>query len=156
RDTIFACEIEEKAARLGKLNLIIHAVDADNASTLHQNYYFNNVYGGLKPEITFKVDFGDKRHEQRIGPATVDLLMTNPPFGKAVKGRSILLDYQIGAEVNKFKTNLPEKWATNSQDCELLFVEHYLRVLKHGLKLLIVLACAVLPNCSAKPVWDYI
>jgi type I restriction enzyme M protein len=156
RDTIFACEIEEKAARLGKLNLIIHAVDPDNARTLHQNYYFNNVCGGLKPEITFKVDFGDERREQRIGAAAFDLVMTNPPFGKAVKRESLLLDYRFGHEIRTFKTKPSEKKPRNSQDSEVLFIEHYLRILKPGGKLLIVLADGVLSNSSAKPVRDYI
>ena len=137
RDTIFACEVEEKAARLGKLNLIIHAVDADNARTVHQNYYFNKEYGGLKPEISFKVDFGDERREQRIGPGAIDIVLTNPPFGKAVKRQSILLDYQFGHELKTFKRKPPEKRAKNSQDSEVLFIEHYLRVLKPGGKILI-------------------
>jgi type I restriction enzyme M protein len=82
--------------------------------------------------------------------------MTNPPFGKAVKRESILLDYQFGHEVKTFKTKPPEKRARNSQDSEILFIEHYLRVLKPGGKLLIVLPDGVLSNLSAKPVRDYI
>jgi type I restriction enzyme M protein len=65
RDSIYACEIEEKAARLGKLNLIVHAIDPANAHWLHQNYLLNKEHGGLKPEITFRVDFSDGPAERR-------------------------------------------------------------------------------------------
>ena len=158
QNTIFACEIEEKAARLGKLNEIIHAINPENASWLHQNYFYNKEFGGLKPEITFTVDFGNGQREQKIGPGSFDLVMTNPPFGKAVKRKSILLDYAFGHEVKVFKTKNrpPEKRPRNSQDSEVLFIEHYLRILKPGGKLLIVLPDGVLSNSSAKPVRDYI
>jgi len=75
KDTIFACEVEVKAARLGKLNEIIHAIDPDNANCVHQNYYYNKQYGGLKPEIRFTVDFGDGPKEQKIGPGSIDLVL---------------------------------------------------------------------------------
>jgi type I restriction enzyme M protein len=157
QDTIYACEIEEKAARVGKLNLIVHATDPANARWLHQNYLLNKEHGGLKPEITFRVDFGDGPVERRIGPDTFDLIMTNPPFGKSVKTESILLDYQFGHEIKTFKSagRSPRKCPRNSQDSEVLFIEHYLRVLKPGGRLLIVLPDGVLSNATAKPVRDY-
>ena len=156
--TFFACEIEEKAARLGKLNMIIHAVNPQNAQWLHQNYLYNEEYGGLKPEIEYEVDFGNGKRKQRIGPDSIDLVLTNPPFGKSVKTKSILLDYQFGHEVKVFKKKgrAPEKRPKNSQDSEVLFIEHYLRVLKPGGKLLIVLPDGILSNATAKPVRDFI
>ncbi len=158
QSTFFASEIEEKAARLGKLNMIIHAVDQRNANWLHQNYLFNKQYGGLKPQIEYEVDFGAGKQKQQIGPNSIDLILTNPPFGKSVKSKDILLDYQFGHEVKVFKTKgrPPEKRPRNSQDSEVLFIEHYLRVLKPGGKLLIVLPDGVLSNATAKPVRDYI
>lgn len=157
QETFFACEIEEKAARLGKLNMIVHAVNAQNAQWLHQNYLYNEEFGGLKPLIEYEVDFGDGKKKRRIGPNSIDLILTNPPFGKSVKTESILLDYQFGHEVKTFKTagRPPEKRPKNSQDSEVLFIEHYLRVLKPGGKLLIVLPDGVLSNSTAKPVRDY-
>ena len=157
QETFFACEIEEKAARLGKLNMIFHAVNAQNAQWLHQNYLYNEEYGGLKPLIEYEVDFGDGKKKRRIGPDSIDLVLTNPPFGKSVKTRSILLDYQFGHEVKVFKKKgrPPEKRPKNSQDSEVLFIEHYLRVLKPGGKLLIVLPDGVLSNATAKSVRDY-
>ena len=157
QETFFACEIEEKAARLGKLNMIVHAVDAQNAQWLHQNYLYNEEYGGLKPSVEYEVDFGDGKKKRRIGPDSIDLVLTNPPFGKSVKTESILLDYQFGHEVKVFKTKgrPPEKRPKNSQDSEVLFIEHYLRVLKPGGKLLIVLPDGVLSNATAKPVRDF-
>lgn len=157
QETFFACEIEEKAARLGKLNMIVHAVDAQNAQWLHQNYLYNEEYGGLKPSIEYEVDFGDGKKKRRIGPDSIDLILTNPPFGKSVKTEKILLDYQFGHEVKVFKTKgrPPEKRPKNSQDSEVLFIEHYLRVLKPGGKLLIVLPDGVLSNSTAKPVRDF-
>ncbi len=157
QSTFFACEIEEKAARLGKLNMIVHAVNAQNAQWLHQNYLYNEEYGGLKPSIEYEVDFGDGKQKRRIGPDSIDLVLTNPPFGKSVKSEGILLDYQFGHEVKVFKSKgrPPEKRPKNSQDSEVLFIEHYLRVLKPGGKLLIVLPDGVLSNATAKPVRDY-
>jgi type I restriction enzyme M protein len=157
QETFFACEIEEKAARLGKLNMIVHAVNAQNAQWLHQNYLYNEEFGGLKPSIEYEVDFGDGKKKRRIGPDSIDLILTNPPFGKSVKTESILLNYQFGHEVKTFKTagRPPEKRPKNSQDSEVLFIEHYLRVLKPGGKLLIVLPDGVLSNATAKPVRDY-
>ncbi len=99
QETFFACEIEEKAARLGKLNMIVHAVNAQNAQWLHQNYLYNEEYGGLKPSVEYEVDFGDGKKKRRIGPDSIDLVLTNPPFGKSVKTEGILLDYQFGHEV---------------------------------------------------------
>ena len=158
QNTFFAAEIEEKAARLGKLNMIIHAVDQRNASWLHQNYIYNEDFGGLKPQIEYEVDFGSGKRKQQIGPNSIDLILTNPPFGKSVKSKDILLDYQFGHEVKVFKTKgrPPEKRPKNSQDSEVLFIEHYLRVLKPGGKLLIVLPDGVLSNATARPVRDYI
>ena len=158
QSTFFAAEIEEKAARLGKLNMIIHAVDQRNANWLHQNYIYNENFGGLKPEIEYEVDFGAGKRKQQIGPNSIDLILTNPPFGKSVKSKDSLLDYQFGHEVKVFKTKgrLPEKRSKNSQDSEVLFIEHYLRVLKPGGKLLIVLPDGVLSNATAKPIRDYI
>lgn len=157
QETFFACEIEEKAARLGKLNMIVHAVNAQNAQWLHQNYLYNEEYGGLKPSVEYEVDFGEGRRKCQIGPNSIDLILTNPPFGKSVKTENILLDYQFGHEVKTFKSagRPPEKRAKNSQDSEVLFIEHYLRVLKPGGKLLIVLPDGVLSNATAKPVRDY-
>lgn len=157
QETFFACEIEEKAARLGKLNMIVHAVNAQNAQWLHQNYLYNEEFGGLKPLIEYEVDFGEGKKKRSIGPDSIDLIFTNPPFGKSVKLESILLDYQFGHELKTFKTSgrPPEKRAKNSQDSEVLFIEHYLRVLKPGGKLLIVLPDGVLSNATAKPVRDY-
>ncbi len=158
QNTFFAAEIEEKAARLGKLNMIIHAVDQRNANWLHQNYIYNEDFGGLKPQIEYEVDFGNGKRKQQIGPNSIDLILTNPPFGKSVKSKDILLDYQFGHEVKVFKTKgrPPEKRPRNSQDSEVLFIEHYLRVLKPGGKLLIVLPDGVLSNATAKPVRDFI
>lgn len=158
QSTFFAAEIEEKAARLGKLNMIIHAVDQRNANWLHQNYTYNEDFGGLKPLIEYEVDFGAGKRKQQIGPNSIDLILTNPPFGKSVKSKDILLDYQFGHEVKVFRTKgrPPEKRPRNSQDSEVLFIEHYLRVLKPGGKLLIVLPDGVLSNATAKPVRDYI
>jgi type I restriction enzyme M protein len=84
-------------------------------------------------------------------------VLTNPPFGKAVKTEKILLDYSFGHELKVFKTKgrPPEKRPKNSQDSEVLFIEHYLRVLKPGGKLLIVLPDGVLSNSTAKPVRDF-
>ncbi|MGL5843206.1 MAG: HsdM family class I SAM-dependent methyltransferase [Aeromonas hydrophila] len=157
QETFFACEIEEKAARLGKLNMIVHAVSAQNAQWLHQNYLYNEEYGGLKPSIEYEVDFGSGKQKRYIGPDSIDLILTNPPFGKSVKTENILLEYQFGHEVKVFKTKgrPPEKRPKNSQDSEVLFIEHYLRVLKPGGKLLIVLPDGVLSNATAKPVRDY-
>ncbi|EGQ9319872.1 N-6 DNA methylase [Vibrio cholerae] len=157
QETFFANEIEEKAARLGKLNMIVHAVNAQNAQWLHQNYLYNEEYGGLKPSIEYDVDFGSGKQKRYIGPDSIDLILTNPPFGKSVKTKNILLDYQFGHEVKVFKTKgrPPEKRPKNSQDSEVLFIEHYLRVLKPGGKLLIVLPDGVLSNATAKPVRDY-
>lgn len=157
QETFFACEIEEKAARLGKLNMIVHAVDSQNALWLHQNYLYHEEYGGLKPSIEYEVDFGDGKKKRCIGPNSIDLVLTNPPFGKSVKTESILLDYQFGHEVKVFKSKNrpPEKRPKKSQDSEVLFIEHYLRVLKPGGKLLIVLPDGVLSNATAKPVRDY-
>ena len=158
QNTFFASEIEEKAARLGKLNMIIHAVDQRNANWLHQNYIYNEDFGGLKPEIEYEADFGNGKRKQQIGPNSIDLILTNPPFGKSVKSNDILLDYKFGHDVKVFKTKSrpPEKRPKNSQDSEVLFIEHYLRVLKPGGKLLIVLPDGVLSNATAKPVRDYI
>jgi type I restriction enzyme M protein len=157
QETFFACEIEEKAARLGKLNMIVHAVNAQNAQWLHQNYLYNEEYGGLKPMVEYEIDFGEGRRKRQIGPNSIDLIMTNPPFGKSVKTENILLDYQFGHEVKTFKSagRPPEKRPKNSQDSEVLFIEHYLRVLKPGGKLLIVLPDGVLSNATAKTVRDY-
>ncbi|MFQ2122529.1 class I SAM-dependent DNA methyltransferase [Aeromonas hydrophila] len=157
QETFFANEIEEKAARLGKLNMIVHAVNAQNAQWLHQNYLYNEEYGGLKPSIEYEVDFGSGKQKRYIGPDSIDLILTNPPFGKSVKTENILLEYQFGHEVKVFKTKgrPPERRPKNSQDSEVLFIEHYIRVLKPGGKLLIVLPDGVLSNATAKPVRDY-
>ncbi|MCB2305626.1 N-6 DNA methylase [Clostridium estertheticum] len=158
QETFYACEIEEKAARLGKLNMIVHAVNAQNAQWLHQNYLYNEEYGGLKSLIEYEVDFGDGKQKHQIGPNSIDLILTNPPFGKSVKTESILLDYQFGYDMFTFKTKgkAPEKRPKNSQESEVLFVEHYIRVLKPGGRLLIILPDGILSTKTGSAIRQYI
>lgn len=156
QSTFFAAEIEEKAARLGKLNMIIHAVDQRNANWLHQNYIYNEDFGGLKPQIEYEVDFGSGKQKQKIGPNSIDLILTNPPFGKSVKSGTTLINYEFGSMVKEYKTKPSKRVARQSQESEILFIEHYVRALKPGGKLLIILPDGLLSTRSCAQIREYL
>ncbi|MCZ7663985.1 MAG: SAM-dependent methyltransferase [Thermoleophilia bacterium] len=85
---------------------------------------------------------------KKLRPASFDVVLTNPPFGKkiVVKGDRILSQFDLGYKWKRNKeTKALEKTATlhDDQPPQILFLERCLQLLKPGGRLGIVLPEAV-------------
>ena len=58
QNTFFAAEIEEKAARLGKVEYDHPCGGSAQCQLASPELYIQRGFGGLKPQIEYEVDFG--------------------------------------------------------------------------------------------------
>lgn len=154
---LFGIEINEQISRVAKMNMIIH----DDG---HTNVITNDA---LKPN-----ELIHRENENReFTDGTFDLIMTNPPFGKAIKADEVtyVKDYEL-FEKNLGITELkpreqsdynakgqlnPKKWRT-SQSGEVLFLERCHKYLKEGGILAIVVPDGILSNSTSQYVRDWL
>jgi type I restriction enzyme M protein len=128
---LFGIEINSQLARVAMMNMIIHE---DGHSNIENN-------DALDDSSKFY-----PRRDICLGKYTI--LMTNPPFGAAVKDREkdYLRKYELGGKT---------KWRRR-QNTEILFIERCLDYLRPGGKMGIVLPDGVLTNSSLQYVRDFI
>jgi len=95
-----------------------------------------------------------------IGPGSIDILMTNPPFGSQGKitDKSFLERFNMGY---KWKTDEAAKWTKesrlqNSQVPDILFIERCLEFLKDGGRMGIVLPDGDLTNSTLSYVRNFV
>ena len=126
---LYGIEINDKIARVCKMNMIIHDDGHTNiisTDSLQEIEEINNIHK----------DFSKNKFE---------LILTNPPFGATIKNteKPYLQKYELG---NKKK----------NQNTEILFVERCLDFLKEDGKMAIVLPDGILTNSSLQYVRDFL
>ena len=127
---LFGIEVNDSITRVAKMNMIIH----DDG---HSNVIGNDAL------VNFDILYNQHRDFKK---ETFDLILTNPPFGAAIKKEEspYLDDYDLGRE-------------KNSQKTEILFLERCFHFLKWETgKLAIILPDGILNNSSLQYVRDYI
>ena len=127
---LFGIEVNDSIARVAKMNMIIH----DDG---HSNVIGNDAL------VNFDILYN---HHRDFKKETLDLILTNPPFGAVVKKEEspYLDDYNLGI-------------GKASQKTEILFLERCFDFLKWETgKLAIILPDGILNNSSLQYVRDYI
>ena len=126
---LYGIEINDKIARVCKMNMIIH----DDGHT--------NIIS-----IDALSDFSEINNTHRnFKENSFDMILTNPPFGAVIKKTEhpYLQKYEFGRD-------------KDSQKTEILFIERCLSFLKEGGKLGIVLPDGILTNSTLQFVRDFV
>lgn len=114
---IFGCDIDNLLYRISKSYM---AIIGDGRS---------NIYN-LDSLLPFEML--DQRFAQRIKPGTVDVIMTNPPFGTKIDDTRpfVLETYDLG---HKVSGGIPDMQSVlNGQDPDKLFLERDIQYLRCG------------------------
>lgn len=144
-NNLFGIEINEQIARTAKMNMIIH----DDGHT-------NVISGdGLMPWNDLIINSENKGFREN----SFDFVITNPPFGSAVKQteKAYLHQYNLGnKDVGWLDTKKSAVQKRDSQNTEVLFIEQDWNFLKEGGFLAIVIPDGVLTNSTMQYVRDNI
>lgn len=104
-------------------------------------------------------DKWDARVLEKIKPGEVDIILTNPPFGKkcVIDDKKILMSFELGYKWKKengrwVKTNVVEE----SRTPDILFIERCIQLLKPAGRMAIVLPDGILGNDGLEYVRQYI
>jgi type I restriction enzyme M protein len=143
---LFGIEINEQIARTAKMNMIIH----DDG---HTNVISSD---GLVSDAEMQKQNANFQYE------TFDFIITNPPFGSAVKltEKAYLKLYNLGTKETdwldiKYAVT-QEKTPRDSQSTEVLFIEQCHKFLVEDGYLAIVIPDGILTNSSLQYVRDNI
>ena len=140
---LYGIEINEQIARTAKMNMIIH----DDG---HTNVIASD--GLLKSEVLTEINKG-------FAYNSFDFIITNPPFGSAVKQteKSYLHQYKFGnKDVSWLDTKNSAVQNRDTQNTEVLFIEQDYNFLKEGGFLAIVIPDGILTNSTMQYVRDSI
>lgn len=137
---VFGLDINPLLVRAAQMNLVMHGDGSTNV------YHVEG--GSLIP-----FELMPKEVQQKLPPSSVDLIVTNPPFGSGsglkVDNPDILKEYEL--------SHYGEEGATrNSMPPEQLFIERAYHWLKPGGVLAIVLPDSILSNPGLKFIRDWI
>lgn len=147
---LYGIEINEQIARTAKMNMIIH----DDGHT--------NVISA--DGLMDSKDLIDKSGNKEFKYNDFDFIITNPPFGSAVKQteKAYLHQYKFGTkDISWLDTKLnnlskDEKKKRETQNSEVLFIEQCHRFLKENGFLAIVIPDGILTNSTMQYVRDNI
>ncbi|MDR2692875.1 MAG: N-6 DNA methylase [Chitinispirillales bacterium] len=147
---LFGIEINEQISRVAKMNMIIH----DDG---HTNVITND---GLKNSRSIETE----NRNLNFQDCTFDLIMTNPPFGSAVKADEVgyYMEYELFEKnlgITELKSRIADdnnknKWRA-SQNTEILFLERCHKYLREGGYLAIVVPDGILTNSTSQYVRDW-
>lgn len=135
QNNLFGIEVNERIARVAKMNMIIHDDGHTNVICHDALDYIEN----------------HKNKNQGFEKGKFDFILTNPPFGATIKKeeKPYLNSFYLG----RSNTGKDRK----TQKTEILFIERCFDYLKAGTgKLAIVIPDGVLTNKTQKYVRDYI
>ncbi|WP_335994332.1 N-6 DNA methylase [Acinetobacter pittii] len=142
---LYGIEINEQIARTAKMNMIIH----DDG---HTNVISSD---GLLNEDTIEKNTGNKGFKY----GSFDFIITNPPFGSAVKltEQAYLKTYNLGNnEPGWLDVKNSGVKNRDSQSTEVLFIEQAYNFLNEGGYLAVVIPDGILTNSSLQYVRDQI
>jgi len=132
RRCLIGTEINERTARVARLNLLMHGLD----------------YGNIFTVNALKIDeSADRRLSTLLGENTVDMVFANPPFAGYEKDPAVLSRFQLG---QNGKGNI------SSVTREVLFIERIIQVLRDGGMAGIVIPQGIFTNRNLAHVRNYI
>lgn len=146
KNNLYGIEINEQISRAAKMNMIIHDDGHTNVITAD---------GLLRDEVLQQL--GTKNQGFKYG--RFDFIITNPPFGSAIKltEQAYLQNYGFGQKDTSW-LDLKNSGVKNrdSQSTEVLFIEQCHQFLTNGGYLAMVIPDGVLTNSSLQYVRDQI
>ena len=131
RRCLIGTEINERTARVARLNLLMHGLD-------YSNIFIANA---LKTD-----DVNDERLATSVNVGTIDVVFANPPFAGYEKDPSVLSRFQLGQNHGR----------AAAVTREVLFIERIIQVLGKDGVAAIVIPQGILTNRNLAPVRDYI
>jgi len=132
RRCLIGTEINERTARVARLNLLMHGLDYSNIFTVN----------ALKTD-----ESTDERLRDLLGKGTVDVVFANPPFAGYEKDPTVLSKFELGQNGHGNVTSVTR---------EVLFIERIIQVLRDGGVAGIVLPQGIFTNRNLARVRDYI
>lgn len=135
KDNLFGIEVNERIARVAKMNMIIHDDGHTNVICIDALEDFAKI----------------QKINQKFLPNSFDLIITNPPFGASIKKEEnpYLVSYAFGKNA--------QGQARSSQKTEILFIERCWQFLKEGSgQLAIILPDGILTNTTLKYVRTFL
>jgi type I restriction enzyme M protein len=132
RRCLIGTEINERTARVARLNLLMHGLDYSNIFTMN----------------ALKTDQSDGEPVHTLlGGDTVDVVFANPPFAGYEKDPEVLSRFELGQNGHGNVASITR---------EVLFIERIIQVLRDGGVAGIVLPQGIFTNRNLTRVRDYI
>jgi type I restriction enzyme M protein len=132
RRCLLGTEINERTARVAKLNLLMQGLD----------------YHGIFNVNALKVETeGSPEIQARLAEGTLDVIFANPPFAGHEKDPAVLARFELGRN---------GQGQVSSVTREVLFLERILRLLREGGVAGIVIPQGLLSNRNLQRVRDYL
>lgn len=132
RRCLVGTEINERTARVARLNLLMHGLDYRNIFTMN----------ALKTDQS-----DDERVHALLGEGTVDVVFANPPFAGYEKDPKVLSKFELGQNGHGNIASVTR---------EVLFIERVIQVLRDNGMAAIVLPQGIFTNRNLARVRDYI
>lgn len=132
RRCLIGTEINERTARVARLNLLMHGLDYSNIFTVN----------------ALKTDQSDDRQlHTLVSAGTVDVVFANPPFAGYEKDPTVLSKFELGQNGRGNAASVTR---------EVLFIERIIQVLHEGGTAAIVIPQGIFTNRNLTRVRDYI
>lgn len=132
RNCLIGSEINDRAARVARLNLFMHGLD----------------YSGVFAINALKIeDLGSKRLRSRVSVGSIDLVFANPPFAGYEKDPSVLRKFDLGRNGHGRVASVTR---------EVLFIELIIRLLREDGEAGIVIPQGVFTNRKLQRVREFI
>jgi type I restriction enzyme M protein len=129
---LLGTEINERTARVAKLNLLMHGLD----------------YRGIFNVNALKVEIdGTPEMRARLAEGTLDVIFANPPFAGYEKDPAVLSQFELGRNGHGQVASVTR---------EVLFLERILRLLREGGVAGIVIPQGIFSNRNLQRVRDYL
>lgn len=132
RYCLIGTEINERTARVARLNLLMHGLDSSNIFTVN----------ALKTD-----ESDDQRLRTLLGKETVDVIFANPPFAGYEKDPAVLSKFELGQN---------GQGNVSSVTREVLFIERIIQVLRESGVAGIVIPQGIFTNRNLASVRDYV
>jgi type I restriction enzyme M protein len=132
RRCLIGTEINERTARVARLNLLMHGLDYNNILMVN----------ALKTD-----ESADERLPVLLGEGTVDVVFANPPFAGYEKDPTVLSKFELGQNGHGNVSSVTR---------EVLFIERIIQVLRDGGIAGIVIPQGIFTNRNLTRVRDYI